>query len=217
MYMTEEIVKRFAYDFCAVKTDDDIIEVLKYEKDHHDSKGKILIASPSRFFGIADIKLCQEDDVFKQQYKEYTLKLNPKYNKDSHDDICFDGYYFSFRFLSDILNKFFKDSTSFKIKLMKSNGVVVLVIRINDNYAVVLGELQQPPYRIVDQGVYFIEEEYDEVKEEFVISNEKFVEWKDNVATVIIKLSNDASYERRLYHKNYLFEPMKSVGGLMMI
>lgn len=192
-------------------------EMLEYWEDYKKYELKrdtpVIIAGPSNHYGILDYKKAVLEECPK--WKRYSLKRKMKLSWKKMGRIYFDGDFYKLMYLIDTLPML--ESKEYEIGKAVSGDVTALCFKIDNQYCLSFGNLVHIPYEVKPDGVWFIDEIYDEDTDDWTEVTREFVKWnRDGVA---IREQNDRSRGMKdyLYDKKYWFEEIEEFGGFLMI
>jgi len=181
-----------------------------YKKYYIEGECSVIIADPSHFYGILDYTKVESDE----EWKRYRLKEKLKLPQKEIGRLNFDGYFYNLVFLFDALPML--GSEEFDIKIIRSGDINALCFKIDDKYCLCFGELVHSIYELKSDGVWFIDEIYDDDTDDWTEVTREFVKWKNGVA---IREPGERIRGTRdfLYDKSYFFEEIENFGGFMML
>jgi len=181
------------------------VEDWEYWKEENDSSDKLIIAGPSRIIGLVDLSDI-EDEI---EWETYSIKAEPK--KSMSGNFVYNGNMYGIKWLTKIFHLL--DETFEVAKLDEA-----ILFRMTETVALGLGEKRNPDdFYYNDEGVMFIEWDWEDVKEEWrsVVDQKEFIKWENNMAKRKHKGKSHIWYEE-LYRFEYFFEEEEDVGDMML-
>lgn len=197
-------------------------EALKYWEDHlkYDLKvektRKLLITDPSRIFGVGVISELDKLDLWKNNWENYfpiksfRIKKNILTNSIFH----FDGYFFSYSFISFLYELFRDKKDFFEFKLIcNEKKIVVLCLKWYNEYCLACAEIKKQPFIFEKGGVTYISKELNDdnkwIEKERIFSkgNKGLYEFK-------VRFLN-REWSNYLIDKEYLFEKLEEEGDFL--
>lgn len=178
----------------------------EYWKKEHGCSEKLIIAGPSRIVGLLDLSKISEDIEWKMygKYSEPTKKMNGNF--------LFKNGMYGVSWLRDIYPML---SESVEVGRYRE----AILFRITDDIAVGIGEkITGEGFYYNDEGVMFIEFDFEETKEEWrhTTKAKEFIKWENNMAKR--KHSGKAhNWYEEVYRFEKFFEEEEEMGDFMLI
>lgn len=175
-----------------------------YKKYEAKSETPVIIANPSHHFGILNYSNFQENS-----WKKYNLKRSLKLSSKEIGRLYFNGRFYYLGYLIRVLSLL---NNECEVKIIENT----LCFKIDDKYCYSIGELIHPCYEINSDGVWFIDELYDEDTDDWTEITREFVKWNKGLSVREPKDRTRGSKDY-LYDWSYWFDEMEEFGGFMML
>lgn len=179
-----------------------------YMEEEHPKEERFLLFGPSRIVGLA------RADGFDIQWKRYSVNKSP--DTKHFGLVFFEKGFYSTRYIEEIL-QLYENEVILEIKeLTGKDDIHALAFRFFEEYIIIMAERITNDYIVKDDGVIFIQTEWNEETETNEEIGRTFVEWEKDVATNIIY---KGSYEfiTQVYKKPYIFQEYEEQGDFLAI
>lgn len=205
----EQAVKEFIKAFVPVNKEEEHQRWFEqYMEEEHPKEDRFLLFEPSRIVGLVWA------EKFNIHWKQYTLEQHP--NPKEFGLMFFNKGFYSTYFIEEILN-LFTNELVLEIDEITGNGDIhALMFRFFNNYAIALAERITNEYIIKDDGVVFIQTEFNNETNENEEIGRNFVKWEKDMATNVIYKDN-TKFKTQIYKKEYIFKEYKDQGDFLLI
>lgn len=176
---------------------------------------KVIICNPLRNIGIVDVDMIEKENNIETEWVDFSLSKQIKINKKDSMYITKSGYVYPLIFINDIISKFLKGDEVFQVKIVgrKEDNIALLCFMIDGEWAISLTNKYEGEFEITEEGVWFIESDYDGELSEV---DRQFVEWINGTASLKIQWYS-IPWKKSIYKFDYYFEEIKDDLGDMML
>ena len=179
----------------------------EFWKDEYRFNDKILIAGPSRIVGLVDLTRFDDGDF---EWVTYGKRSEP--TKKMKGRFVFGGSTYPTHFLMEIYPFL---SESVEVSQYKQG----IFFKVSEDIAIGISERTlHKDFYYDDEGVMFIEEDFEEEKPEHrtTATAKEFVKWIDNVA-IRIHSGQSHGWEEEVYRFEKFFEEEEEMGDMMLL
>lgn len=199
-------------EVCGVEEEERLSYWEDYKKYELKSETNVIIADPSHHYGI--LNYTKVENEIESSWKSYSLKRKLSLAKKAIGRLHFNGNFYSLAYIFNAVP--FLEQIEYEIKKIKAGSCTGLCFKIDDEYCLIFGDLANPCYEIKADGVWFIDEEFDDKTEDFIEIGREFVKWRDNVAIREVG-DRERGMKDYLYDSKYFFEEVEEFGSYMML
>lgn len=192
---------------------------LDWFKDEVKQNEAILISSPSNICGVVYtdkvVGKCTEDSGWNNYFYN-----GFKPSKKNMNYVLFNGIFYSCDFILNAFNKFFKNETSFDIRIasLPDDDYYLFMIKINSEFSLGIANLKNISIKEVDGKVAFLDTkwEWEGEDEKEVEIGRHYVDW-DNGKASYTQVWRGRDWTRVVYNQDYLFSKQEEIGDSLLI
>lgn len=192
---------------------------LDWFKDEAKRSEAILISSPSNICGVAYTDMVVERCEKDSGWSNYLYNGFKPSKKDSNY-VLFNGVFYSCDFIVKAFNSFFKNETSFDIRVcsLPDLDYYIFMIKINAEYSLGIANLKHITIIEEKGGLSFLDTKWvgegDDEKE--VEVGRHYVEWDNGKAFYVVTMYGK-DWKRVVYNQDYIFMKFEEEGDSLLI